>query len=84
MNIYDEKIEPTYNETIPIENYYEIQAELEQEHDMRIDIETQIEDLVSTIFEIGNREDTNISKELAEIIEYIHKEKLDEKILSKK
>ena len=84
MNVYDERLEPTYNETVSIESYYEVQAESEKERNMRIDAETKLEELVSTIFEIGNREDTNISKELAEIIEYIHKEKLDEKILSKK
>lgn len=84
MNVYDERLEPTYNETVSIESYYEVQAESEKEHNMRIDAETKLEELVSTIFEIGNREDTNISKELAEIIEYIHKEKLDEKVLSKK
>ena len=72
--MYDEKLEPTYNETVSIESYYEVQAELEKEHNMRIDAETKLEELISTILEYGNKYE--FTEAYPKLIEYLKGENL--------
>lgn len=87
-NFYDEKLEPSYVITMDSEQYHEILQEkddkIEELEEQKETIEEKLEDLVYEIFEICNRENSIMSDELAEIIEYIHKEKLDEEILLSK
>ena len=57
MNYYDEMIEPTYNETVSIETYYETQALLEQERNRRIEAEEDLEWVISKILKAETMEE---------------------------
>ena len=72
--MFDERIEPTYNETVSYESYEEVKAEQEEEYKKRIDAETQRDDLVSTILEYGNKYD--FAEAYPKLIEYLKGEKL--------
>ena len=55
--MFDERIEPTYNETVSIEAYYETQAQLEQERNRRIEAEEDLEWVISKILKAETMEE---------------------------
>lgn len=55
--MFDERIEPTYNETVSIETYYETQALLEQERNRRIETEEDLEWVISKILKAETMEE---------------------------
>lgn len=55
--MYDERLEPTYNETVSIETYYESQALLEQERNRRIEAEEDLEWVLSKILKAETMEE---------------------------
>lgn len=55
MNVYDERLEPTYSEKVSYDSYEELKQEKADEVIKRIHVETQLEDLVATILEFGNK-----------------------------
>lgn len=57
MNYYDERLEPTYNETVGIETYYETQAQLEQERKRRIEAEEDLEWVILKILKAETMEE---------------------------
>lgn len=72
--MFDEKLEPNYNEKVDREIYEEVKEEQEDEYKKRIDVETQLEDLVTTIIEYGNKYD--FTEAYPKLIEYMKEVKL--------
>lgn len=72
--MFDERLEPNYNEKVDREIYEEVKEEQEEDYKKRIDAETQRDDLVATILEYGNKYD--FAEAYAKIIEYLKGEKL--------
>lgn len=57
MNYYDERLEPTYNETVSIETYYESEALRIQERNRRIEAEEDLEWVISKILKAETMEE---------------------------
>lgn len=72
--MFDERLEPTYNEKVDREIYEEVKEEQEEDYKKRIDAETQRDDLVATILEYGNKYD--FEEAYPKLIEYLKGEKL--------
>lgn len=81
MNIYDEVLEPTYNETVSREQYDELLEELKESEKRILGLtddlgETQenLKSVIETIIEYGNR--YSFDEAYPKLIEYLKGEKL--------
>lgn len=89
MILYEEELEPTYNETVSREQYDELMEEL-KESEKRIlgltdDLEETQENLkavIETIIEYGNK--YSFDEAYPKIYEFLKARGLDEKVLFKK
>lgn len=72
--MFDERLEPNYNEKVDREIYEEVKEEQEDEYKKRIDAETKLDDLVATIMEFGNKYD--FTEAYPKLIEYMKEVKL--------